>query len=307
MVVDGLAQGRQGLGEREHVLELGALADLTKPGVITILLAALGVAAGGLDVAVGLGADPHIRVGRRDRQGTDAVERALILDLPAARPDIDEPFSDLPAADPRPFVRHVGEAGRLGGIPRIDDVVQGRVLFQQHGSPWDRKSGVNGRHRVRFRGAARSDSRRVTWREEAVSTSRRHALEGGHLFPSCPCPPHPLPPRPQDRLRRDRGLVLRLAFPAHGPRRRRTRPFGHGRHAGQRPSSDHRGDRREGHSAPGGAAQPQSDGRRLCGGPARLDPQGRAGRHRPLHRPAGDPHRRLRGGVSRASGAGSTP
>ena len=89
-----------------------------------------------------------------------------------------------------------------------------------------------------------------------------------------PCNRHPAasPRRPQARLRRDRGLVLRVAFPADGAGGPRTRARCRGGHAGARPPRGDRGHGRAGHPARGRAPEPQPDGGRLCGRPARGDP-----------------------------------
>ena len=58
----------QRLAEVEHAFVLRAVAHLAPARMVAVLLAAPVVAAGRLDVAVGVGADPDIGPGRRDRQ-----------------------------------------------------------------------------------------------------------------------------------------------------------------------------------------------------------------------------------------------
>ena len=61
VLVDALADGGEGGAEVEHVFVLGLVADFAPARVVAGLLAAAGVAAGGLQVAVGDGADPDAR------------------------------------------------------------------------------------------------------------------------------------------------------------------------------------------------------------------------------------------------------
>jgi hypothetical protein len=61
------ANPRQGLGEVNEMLIFRAFADLAKGGVIAVLLAAARIAPGRLEMAAGVGRDPDIGPGRRDR------------------------------------------------------------------------------------------------------------------------------------------------------------------------------------------------------------------------------------------------
>jgi hypothetical protein len=79
VLVDALADGGEGGSEVEHVLVLGLVASLAPVGVIAGLLAAAGVATGGLQVAVGEGADPDAFPGGRDDEGLDAGEGVLVF------------------------------------------------------------------------------------------------------------------------------------------------------------------------------------------------------------------------------------
>ena len=74
MLSDLLADIRQALGEVQHVMVLGALADLPKARMITVLFAPSGVAARGLDVPIRFRADPNIGPGRRDGERLDALQ-----------------------------------------------------------------------------------------------------------------------------------------------------------------------------------------------------------------------------------------
>ena len=68
------ADRRQAVGEGQHVMVFGALAHLPEARVIAVLLAATRIAAGGLDMTVGLRADPHICPGRGNGKRLDALE-----------------------------------------------------------------------------------------------------------------------------------------------------------------------------------------------------------------------------------------
>ena len=70
VALDALAQARQHLAELEHAAELGAVARLAVLRVVAVLLAAARVARRGLDVAVGIGADPHVGPRRRDGEAS---------------------------------------------------------------------------------------------------------------------------------------------------------------------------------------------------------------------------------------------
>ena len=104
------ADDRQRLSERQHVLVLVLVAHRPPAGVVAILFPAARVAAGGLDVAVRIGADPDILVGRRDRQLADARDRGGIADRAAACIDEAEPGA-------RPASRDPGR--RVGGVEQL--------------------------------------------------------------------------------------------------------------------------------------------------------------------------------------------
>jgi hypothetical protein len=60
--------------EREHALELGAVTMLPKPGMIAILFSAPRIPRRHLQVAIGLGADPHVGPRRRNHQRAEAFD-----------------------------------------------------------------------------------------------------------------------------------------------------------------------------------------------------------------------------------------
>ena len=73
-----LAQGGQGAREFQHPFVFRAVAHLAEAGVIAVLLAATGVAAGRLDMAVSLGTDPDVGPRRRNHQVFDALRGVVI-------------------------------------------------------------------------------------------------------------------------------------------------------------------------------------------------------------------------------------
>lgn len=77
---NALADGGQGLAEIQHTLVLRTVAYFPPALMVAVLLAAPVVAAGRLDVALGVGADPDVGIGRRDRERLDAAQRLLVLD-----------------------------------------------------------------------------------------------------------------------------------------------------------------------------------------------------------------------------------
>ena len=89
------------------------VAHLAPARMIAVLLAPARVAAGGLQVAVRVGADPHLGPGRRDRQRADAPQRLGIADRRAVRAD----------GSRSRFSRMAGYAGR-----GVADIAQPRAL-----------------------------------------------------------------------------------------------------------------------------------------------------------------------------------
>ncbi|MNI78345.1 hypothetical protein D3C73_1347140 [compost metagenome] len=67
--------------------------------MITVLLAPPGVATSGLQVSSGVGADPHIGVGRRHGQGVDAFDLVGVGDALARGIEITELAAQLPAGE----------------------------------------------------------------------------------------------------------------------------------------------------------------------------------------------------------------
>src|SRR5690606_5902064 len=71
-------QAGQDLGEVSEGFELGEVTLLGPVGMVAILLAAALIPAGGLDMAAGIGADPHITPCRRNGEGADAGNGGLV-------------------------------------------------------------------------------------------------------------------------------------------------------------------------------------------------------------------------------------
>ena len=80
--VDPLAGLRQGAGRDGDPVELRAVAPKAPIGVVEVLAASGGVGAGGLQVAVGDRADPHIGPGWRDHQCLDALDLLGVQRVP---------------------------------------------------------------------------------------------------------------------------------------------------------------------------------------------------------------------------------
>ncbi|KDS78488.1 hypothetical protein KM22_02772 [Bordetella bronchiseptica KM22] len=76
---------RQGAAELAQLAVLGRVAPGPPVGVVAVLLAAAGVAPGGLQMAVGPRADPHFAIGGRNGQRRDARQRARIAHPAAVR------------------------------------------------------------------------------------------------------------------------------------------------------------------------------------------------------------------------------
>jgi hypothetical protein len=117
--VDFLADLRQRLAELDHALVLHLVAHLAPFGVVAVLLAPARVAPGGLQVAVGLRADPDLGPGRRDGQRLDAFQGGFVVDRLAARVEVAKAVALRLAADAGPVVEDVAQAGRFGGGGRI--------------------------------------------------------------------------------------------------------------------------------------------------------------------------------------------
>lgn len=83
--------------------------------MVAILFAAASVAAGGLDVAIGIGTNPYLRPCRRHRDRIDTREFIAIDDDRARRIAIDKPFAIALPYDSSPSIIDVSQSCRLGG------------------------------------------------------------------------------------------------------------------------------------------------------------------------------------------------
>src|SRR5690606_38948125 len=116
---DALSDPGQDLAECDHAFVLRLIAHGAPVGMVTILFAVSGIAAGGLDVAVVVGADPNVGPGRRNGEAADAAERALVPDYPAVGSAVAETVLHRFASNAGPVVAHVAQSGGAGGGFRI--------------------------------------------------------------------------------------------------------------------------------------------------------------------------------------------
>ncbi len=82
--------------------------------VVAVLFAPLRVAAGRLDMAIGAGADPYARPGRRNGKPPNALERRAVAHEAAARRNVPKGAGRSSPLDPRNVVSDVLQAGRSG-------------------------------------------------------------------------------------------------------------------------------------------------------------------------------------------------
>jgi hypothetical protein len=87
---DARAYPRQRLTELQHAFELGCIARRTPGRVIAVLLAAAGIAPGGLEVTVPGRADPHLYVRGRNGERADAQQGHGVAHRPAGCIDVAE-------------------------------------------------------------------------------------------------------------------------------------------------------------------------------------------------------------------------
>ncbi|MNF74345.1 hypothetical protein D3C84_563750 [compost metagenome] len=124
-----LAQFRQGLAEISQARVFVGVAHFAPARVIAILLAAAGVAAGGLQVTARIGANPHVGVGRWHREGIDAPDFLGGGDTLTRRIEVAEFTAQLSAGD--------------SGQGVIDVVQVGRQRIGHGDCPWQ---GIRGRY-----------------------------------------------------------------------------------------------------------------------------------------------------------------
>src|SRR5690606_25461542 len=101
--------------------------------VIAVLLAALRVAARGLQVAVLVRANPHIGPGRRDAQRPDAFAGGCRGDLPAGGIDVPAAPWRTPAPDAGLEVAAMDQRSTPNGVRRLGCITGFRFDRLQHG------------------------------------------------------------------------------------------------------------------------------------------------------------------------------
>ena len=106
---------RQRVAELEQALELGFVAHPRPGRVVAVLLAAAGVAAGGLDVAAFVGADPDCAPCGRNRERPDPRQRGSIRHPAALRVDVAEASTAPAPGEPR----FVGDIAQLDVAKRF--------------------------------------------------------------------------------------------------------------------------------------------------------------------------------------------
>ncbi|MNL03481.1 hypothetical protein D3C87_1240200 [compost metagenome] len=111
-------QARQRMPEGHQAGVLVGVAQRGPVRVIEVLLAAARIAARGLEMPSGIGADPYRLVGRRNRQGLDARERGLVIDPLALGIDVVKARARAAPRDPRLAV--IGMAQPHGAQRRVD-------------------------------------------------------------------------------------------------------------------------------------------------------------------------------------------
>src|SRR5206468_8658937 len=127
VLLDPSSNRRQDLAEGEQALVLRLVADLLPLRVVAVLLAPARVAAGRLDVAARMRADPDVGPGRRDRERPDARDRLAVADQLAVGIEVGERPAGPAPSDAGRAVDDVAEAGRLGRRGRIGSDLSGRA------------------------------------------------------------------------------------------------------------------------------------------------------------------------------------
>ena len=113
-IVTLAAQGRQKSRACLESPELGQVGNLAPVLVVDVLLAAAVVAAGGLQMAVGVAANPDVGPGRRNRERVDARELAFVAKAAAVAVEVVEAFAVQLANEARLLVDDVTESREAG-------------------------------------------------------------------------------------------------------------------------------------------------------------------------------------------------
>lgn len=100
------------MGERDQPRELAGILLALPGGMIAVLFAALLIPPRGLDVTLGLRADPYILPRGRNGERADARQRGLVRDRFAVNPAIGEAAAAPDAADAGRGIRDVAKLRR---------------------------------------------------------------------------------------------------------------------------------------------------------------------------------------------------
>jgi hypothetical protein len=111
---DARADRGEGLRKRDRRLVFIRVADLAPAFVVAILFASARVARRRLDVAVRERTNPHVFVGRRNRDRRDACDLRLVRDLLSGGIVIREPAAYAGTAKAGRRIVDVAKAGRAG-------------------------------------------------------------------------------------------------------------------------------------------------------------------------------------------------
>jgi hypothetical protein len=158
------ANQRQHVGERLQTIELRLIAMRAPRGMIAILLAALRIASGRLDVPALVWTDPHIRPGRRHGQRANAIEHGRVANRLSVGAKVDEPISTPPALDAGLFIAYIAESRRR----RCGERTGIRPTFGPAGT--GRSKGANAAHEELDRAKLPPSEIRTGFRRSALSS-----------------------------------------------------------------------------------------------------------------------------------------
>ena len=152
------ANARQRPAKGRHALELVRVAQLAPLRVVAVLAAPARVQPGGLQVALGQRADPHLGVGRRNGQAADAFQFALIAQPVAVGLAVAKALAPAHAPQARHVALHIDQAARQALARR-------RAVWRASG------------RRGQGRGAGRRRSGRNDRRARGCSGRSRHGRQ----------------------------------------------------------------------------------------------------------------------------------
>src|SRR2546425_12541202 len=139
IALDALADLGEHFAELEHAAELGFVARLAVARMVAILLSSARVARRRLDVSPGIGTDPDLGPGGRDRKGIDPFALGCRGDARSVRRIKGPTLARAFAPDSGEAVGDVAEPGAGGGLavlvgPRRDHRVR---LYRKFRTPYD--------------------------------------------------------------------------------------------------------------------------------------------------------------------------